>query len=145
MSKKDFLMDNGTFNKNHSKVKALRFSKDRFFDPMDIVQVKYEMLKEVEERGASITDAADAYGFSRTAFYGIREAFGRKGVAGLAPRRPGPLRPHKLPQEHQERIDAWIAESPLISSGEVARLIGQTGLALVNRRTVERYRSKKKL
>ena len=46
LSKKDFLTANGTYNKNYKKVKDSRFISDDFFDPTDIVQVKYEMLKE---------------------------------------------------------------------------------------------------
>ena len=68
LEKKDFLIKNGTYNKNYENVKNSKFIEDDFFDPMDIAQVKYEMLKEVEKSGRSITDAADDFGFSRTAF-----------------------------------------------------------------------------
>ena len=45
MSKKAILIENGTFNKNYKNVKISKFIDDRFYDPMDIAQVKYEMLK----------------------------------------------------------------------------------------------------
>jgi hypothetical protein len=37
-----------------------------FFDPRDLVQVKYEMLRRVRIDGASVSQAARDFGFSRT-------------------------------------------------------------------------------
>ena len=145
MEKKDVLIENGTYNKHHKKVKNARFADSGFFDPMDMAQVKYEMLKEVEQNGASITDATEDFGFSRTAFYNIRDAFSKQGIKGLIPEKPGPRKPHKLTPECQGLIDGWILESPGISSGELTRRINESGSANVSKRTIERYRSKKKL
>lgn len=143
MDKKDFLIENGTYNRNYSRVKDARFADDDFFDPMDIAQVKYEMLKEVEKNGRPVTDAANDFGFSRTAFYSIKEAFAQKGVQGLIPKKPGPKKPHKMTPKYQELIDKRIAENPRISSGELSALIGKDGVN-VSKRTIERYRAKKK-
>jgi len=145
MGKKDILMENGTFNKNYKNVKAAKFINDQFYDPMDIAQVKYEMLKEVEQNGITITDAADNYGFSRTAYYNIKDAFSSQGIKGLIPEKSGPKSPHKLTQTYQERIDEWVAGNPGISSNDIAALINQDGTIQINKRTVERYRAKKKL
>jgi transposase len=144
MQKKDYLMENGTYNKNHNNVKSPKFLGDYFFDPMDIAQVKYEMLKEVEKNGMTITDATDNYGFSRTSYYNIKEAFSNHGIKGLLPEKPGPKNPHKLTQEVQKRIDEYIAQKPRISSSEITELINQDGVIHINKRTVERYRAKKK-
>jgi transposase len=145
MSKKDILMENGTYNKNYKNVKALKFIDDRFFDPMDIAQVKYEMLKEVERNGVTITDAADSYGFSRTAYYSIKEAFSTQGIKGLIPEKTGPKSPHKLTREYQKLIDEWVADNPSVSSNEIAERLNQNGAIHVSKRTIERYRAKKKL
>ena len=67
-----------------------------FFDPEDLVQVKYEMLRRVREEGASVTQASAAFGFSRPSFYAAQAAFQEAGLPGLVPRRPGPRRAHKL-------------------------------------------------
>ena len=106
MSKKNILIENGTYNKNYKNVKAPKFTNGHFFDPMDIAQVKYEMLKEVERDGMTVTDAAYNYGFSRTAYYNIKEAFGAQGIRGLISEKTGPKNPHKLTPEYQKRIDA---------------------------------------
>ena len=144
MSKKEVLMGNGTYNKNHEKVKDARFEGGGFFDPMDVVQVKYEMLKEVAQNGRAVSDAADGFGFSRTAYYSIRDSFDKRGVSGLIPDKPGPKGPHRLTVEHQKRIDDYIAGRPGASSGEVSDAINESGAVTVSKRTVERYRAKKK-
>jgi len=144
MSKKDILVENGTYNKNYMHVKAPKFIDDRFFDPMDIAQVKYEMLKEVERNGMTITDATDNYGFSRTTYYNIKDAFSAQGIKGLIPEKSGPKSPHKLTLEHQKRIDDWVADNPSISSNEITEMVNRDGVVNISKRTVERYRAKKK-
>jgi transposase len=145
VDKKEVLTGNGTFNKNYKNVKSPKFVDDHFFDPMDVVQVKYEMLKEAERDGATITDTADNYGFSRTAYYNIREAFNTQGIGGLIPEKPGPKNPHKLTQKYRIRIDELAAANPGISSNEIAELLNQEGVIHISKRTIERYRAKKKL
>ena len=145
MSKEDILMGNGTYNKKYKGVKTPKFIDDHFFDPMDVVQVKYEMLKEVEREGVTVTEATDNYGFSRTAYYNIRDAFSTQGIKGLIPEKTGPKSPHKLTQGCQKRIDEWVAGNPGISSSEIAELINQDGGINISKRTIERYRAKKKL
>ena len=61
-----------------------------FFDPHDIVQVKYEMLRRVVEDGQPVSEAIRAFGFSsRQAFYRARLAFEHHGLAGLMPGKRG--------------------------------------------------------
>ena len=142
--KKDILIENGTYNKNHNKVTEPKFLGDVFYDPMDILQVKYEMLKEVEKRGATIADAATSYGFSRTAFYNIKEAFNKHGIKGLISEKLGPRNPHKLTRENQGHIDNYIKENPSISASEIVEIINRDVGVHLSKRTVERYQSKKK-
>ena len=59
-----------------------------FFDPEDLVQVKYEMLRRVREDGLAIAQASAAFGFSRPSFYEAQVAFERAGLPGLVPKRP---------------------------------------------------------
>src|SRR6202047_1224109 len=54
------------------------FRDSAFFDPNDLVQVKYEMLRSVEQEG-----------LSRPVFYVTQELFNREGLPGLVP--PGLL------------------------------------------------------
>jgi transposase len=144
MSKKKILQGNGTYNRSHEKVKDARFIEGGFYDPMDIVQVKYEMIKDVESAGKSVTDSASEFGFSRTAYYGIKDAFDKQGVSGLIPEKPGPRSPHKLTEEYQKQIDDYLANKPGASSAELAAMISRDDAISISKRTIERYRAKKK-
>ena len=51
-----------------------------FFDTRDVVQVKYEMLRQVSEDGASVSSAAAAFGFSRQSYYHAAAALAPGGL-----------------------------------------------------------------
>ncbi len=72
------------------------FLSHEFFDPRDLVQVKYEMLRRVRIDAASVSQAARDFGFSRTAFYQALSLLEEQGLPGLIPKRPGPKQAHKL-------------------------------------------------
>jgi len=72
------------------------FREGAFFDPHDLVQVKYEMLRSVQKEGRAVVEAAEAFGLSRPVFYVAQAWFRREGLPGLLPRKRGPKRPHKL-------------------------------------------------
>ena len=141
MSKEDILKANGTYNRSHNKVTAQKFLTGGFYDPMDIIQVKYEMLREaLESPHRNITELACSYGFSRASFYKIKQAYEKNGVQALASNKSGPRQAHKLTAEYQSFID----DHPTAGSGEIRlRLQNERGLT-VSRRTIERYRSRKK-
>ena len=67
--KLEALGQNGTLNARSGNVADELFSSSEFFDPRDLVQVKYEMLRKVRAEGASVTEAAGAFGMSRFSFY----------------------------------------------------------------------------
>jgi molybdenum-dependent DNA-binding transcriptional regulator ModE len=94
--KEDALRMSGTFNVRSEGVSDVLFSQGSFFDPKDLVQVKYEMLRRVREDGVSVAQASKAFGFSRMAYYDILRAWQREGVRGLLPRPRGPKHGHKL-------------------------------------------------
>jgi len=145
LNKKEILMANGTFNKNHEKVKKEKFLTEPFYDPMDIVQVKYEMLKDATEGSRQIAKVATEFGLSRASFYKIKEAFESRGLSALVPEKPGPKKPYKLTEPYTEYIDKYISEKPKASSNEIATNLRKDKGLKVSKRTVERYRSKKKL
>src|SRR5690349_12616969 len=73
-----------------------RFHDSEFFDPRDLVQVKYEMVRRARVDGEPVARAAESFGFSRPSFYAAQTALDEAGLAGLVPDRPGPRRAHKL-------------------------------------------------
>ena len=144
LGKKEILLANGTYNRKHEKVKNEKFFTHSFYDSMDIVQVKYEMLKDAAVGNRVIAQIADDYGFSRASFYKIKDAFDSKGLSALVPEKTGPKKPKKLTESHQEYIDRYVSEKPKASSNEIAMSLKKDKGIGISKRTVERYRSKKK-
>lgn len=142
MAKKEVLIANGTYNKNHSKVFNYKFINDPFFDAMDIVQVKYEMIKATRISELSITQIAAEFGFSRAAFYKIKTAYDLNGVAALVPEKSGPQKARKLTDEYQNYIDQYIKRKPKASSSEITQQLKQDMGINISKRTIERYRSR---
>src|ERR1700730_5720063 len=93
------LQQQGTLNPRPKHIRDELFLQDDFFDPRDLVQVKYEMLRRVQTEGQSVTDASANFGFSRPSFYQALSAFEQDGLAGLVPRKRGPKQAHKITEE----------------------------------------------
>src|SRR5260370_3417001 len=70
--------ESGSWNAGHRRVAAALFREGEFFDPRDLLQVKYEMLRQVRAEGKSVTDSAAAFGFSRPSFYNALAALERE-------------------------------------------------------------------
>ena len=120
-----------------------RFLNHTFFDPRDLVQVKYEMLRRVRIDGESISQAARDFGFSRTAFYQARSLLQQQGLPGLIPKRPGPKGAHKLKGVVLEFIQQQQQDSDEVLRPEMlAKLIGSKFGISVHPRSIERALSK---
>ena len=104
----------GTLNPRPKAVRDPLFLQDDFFDPRDLVQVKYEMLRRVRTEGQSVTDATANFGFSRPSFYQAQSAFEHDGLSGLVPHKRGPKQAHKLTQEVLTFIGEVRQEEPSI-------------------------------
>ena len=94
------------------------FRDSAFFDPNDLVQVKYEMLRSVEKEGRAVVEAAKAFGLSRPVFYVTQELFKREGLPGLLPRKRGLKRPHKLNDEALIVLAQAVQEAGRMLKGE---------------------------
>jgi transposase len=145
--KQQALEESGTINARASDVHDLAFSHSDFFDPHDLVQVRYEMLRYVCAEGQSITDTVERFGVTRPTYYKVQADFERAGLVGLLPAKRGPHGPHKVTDEVMHFIEQTRLTQPeLDGPALVDRIWQHFGLA-VHRRTVERAlaRSKKKL
>jgi transposase len=119
-------------------------SRNTFFDPRDLVQVKYEMLRRVWEDGEAVSQAAADFGFSRPSFYQTQAVFEALGLPGLVPQRPGPKRAHKLSEAVVDRLEQALKTNPSLNSAKLAqRLEEELGLR-VHRRSVERALSRRR-
>jgi transposase len=100
------------------------FGDSAFFDPNDLVQVKYEMLRSVERDGRAVVEAAKSFGLSRPVYYVTRQLFDREGLPGLLPRKRGPKRPHKLTEEALASLAHAVREAERLPSGtELAAIL----------------------
>jgi transposase len=145
--KQESLQQHGSLNLHPQNVTDELFVNSDFFDPRDLVQVKYEMLRRVQEEGQPITEAATRFGFSRPSFYQAQAAFQANGLAGLIPHKRGPKEASKLTAEVLEFLQQTLQQEPALRSSDLAaRVKERFGLA-VHPRTIERglARHQKKL
>jgi len=113
------------------------FRSSTFFDPQDLVQVKYEMVRRVRVDGVAVSAATRAFGFSRNVFYTAAAALDEFGPAGLVPSRPGPKGARKLTDEVMVFLEARLAERKISARRLVAVVKAEFGLQ-VHPRSIER-------
>ncbi len=106
-----------------------------FFDPRDLVQVKYELLRRVRVDGYSVASACSLFALSRPTFYAAKAGWEEAGVAGLRPSPTGPRRAHKLTEEVLKEIRPL---SETLSSAELAEWLQHHRQLSVHPRSIER-------
>jgi transposase len=143
-SKRDALRQQGILNPHPRDVTHPLFQNSEFFDSRDLLQVKYEMLREVQVENKSVSDAAAAFGFSRPSFYQAQAAFVRDGLPGLIPRKRGPHGAHKLTPEVMAFVDEARRAEPALGIPELAHRIKERFGFEVHPRSIERRLRKKK-
>ena len=136
--KDETLRNQGALNPRPERVTDELFAESEFFDPRDLLQAKYEMLRRVAKEGWSVTKSAKAFGFSRVAFYRALGAFRKAGLFGLLPRRRGPRGAHKLSEEVMGFARGVLEEDASLSTAELARMIKERFGISVHRRSIER-------
>ena len=128
----------GTLNRHPERVSDPRFLSDPFFDPQDLVQVRYEMLRRVHREGRSVSESAQNFGVSRPTWYHAASAFEENGLAGLVPERPGPRRAHKLDDTVIEALVEARRAAPATTTAELVVLVRRRFGISVHRRSIER-------
>ncbi len=137
-SKIDALKEEGSLNPAPEKLHDPKFPDSEFFDPHDIVQVRYEMLRRVSVDKASVTQVADEYGVSRPTYYQAKAGFDAAGIAGLAPAKPGPRGPHKIDDAVLAFLQARLLPGEPIRARELAKLVHRELDIDLHPRTIER-------
>jgi hypothetical protein len=137
-AKAEALRAAGALHLRSDAVRDPLFTSDEFFDPRDLVQVKYEMLRRVDVEGQPVARTVEAFGFSRPTFYQAQAAFEARGIPGLVPRKRGPQGGHKVTDAVLAFVAAQRAEDPAVSvSALLDRIRNRFGVA-VHRRSLER-------
>jgi transposase len=123
------------------------FLTHEFFDPRDLAQVKYEMLRRVQSEGQAVSQSAAHFGFSRPWFYQAQAAFEQGGLPALIPQKRGPKKAHKLTAEVLAFVRQTQQEDPSLRPAALASLVKDRYGITVHPRSIERAltRSQKKL
>jgi transposase len=137
-AKRQVLGEQGSLNSKSQNVTDPLFQNSDFFDPCDLVQVKYEMLRRVQTDGHSITQAAKACGCSRPTFYQTQTAFKKGGLPALVRKRPGPRNAHKLSETVVQFVDQQKTQDQSLRSSDLARLVQERFGLSVHPRSIER-------
>lgn len=137
-TKSDSLREEGTLNPHPDTVADPLFREGEFFDPADVVQVKYEMLRRVRIDGQAVGKTAADFGFSRPTYYEAQAAFASAGIAGLVPKKRGPRGPHKLADDVLAFVRAEAPATGPMHAAELARRVQERFGLTVHPRTIER-------
>lgn len=89
-SKVEFLAHHRSLHVRSSRVTDPLFGRGDFFDPRDLLLVKYEMLRRVRVDHWPVARAARGVALSRTAWYDAMHRWEQRGLTGLIPDAPGP-------------------------------------------------------
>lgn len=136
----------GTLNRQAQAIIDSLFRGGGFFDPRDLVQVRYEMVRRHRVEEVPVAMTAHLFGVSLPTAYQAHAAFEAAGIAGLLPKRRGPRQGHKLTPEVQAYLERRRRERPDWRTGDLLADLQRTFGLTVHRRSLERMlRSKKKL
>jgi transposase len=115
--KSRFLASHGALHPHPERVRDPLFQGSAFFDPRDLVQVRYESLRRHLVDGQAVAAVARAFGMSRQMFYLLARDFREEGLIGLLPRKRGP----KGARKGTDEILAYVAGCRTGSPGRSTR------------------------
>lgn len=137
-AKRRSLQTSGTFNPRAGQVRHDLFKESDFFDPEDLLQLKYETLRALEKEGYSIARAAGEFGLSRPTIYQTQSQFREGGLEALLPRKRGPKKPHKLTAEVRDYLGEELRADPDLRGPELTRRVRKRFGLTLHRRTIEK-------
>jgi transposase len=142
--KSETLQNLRCLNHRPDKVTSELFQTSDFFDPRDLLQVRYEMLRRVRVDQQPIRQVAFQFGFSRPSVYKALATFDRSGLLGLVRTKPGPRRAHKLSESVVKFIEEQKIQDGSVTLDQlVNRIKRQFGL-VVHTRSIQRALKRRK-
>jgi transposase len=136
--KAHFLHQRGALHPRPERVQDALFRGSTFFDPRDLIQVRYEMVRRFRVNGHAAIEVARSFGASRQLLYLLAQAFQDRGLLGLFPSKRGPKAPTKCTNEVLAFVHARLAEPPCLSTDELLSDIQQRLGIHLHRRTLQR-------
>jgi len=137
-TKRQTLRRHGTLNPHPEAVTCPLFQNSNFFDAEDLVQVKYEMLRQVHLDKRSVSESADAFGLSRPSFYQAQTALQQEGLFGLIPLKRGPQGGHKLTGEVMEFVAQQRTADASLTAQQLAESVRKRFQVQVHPRSIQR-------
>jgi transposase len=128
----------GTLNRNPHAVIDPLFRGRGFFDPRDLLQVRYEMVRRHRVEDVPMAMTAHLFGVSLPTAYQAQAAFVAEGLAGLRPKRRGPKQGHKLTPEILAHIEQRRSERPDWRTSDLVADLQRTFRLTIHRRSLER-------
>ena len=125
-AKRQALQASGTFNPRATQVRHQLFQQSNFFDPEDLLQIKYETLRALEVEHYPIAKAARDFGLSRPTIYEAQSQFQEQGLEGLLPHKRSPKAAHKVTDEVLQYFKEQVAAEPDLKADELARACAST-------------------
>ncbi len=122
--KSEHLRKSGTLNPHPEAVSDPLFEGSPFFDPRDLLQVRYEMIR-AHKKGTTLEEAAARYGMSVPTCVRAKRAFREGGLHALIPGRRGPRGPRKITPEILEFAESYRATHGDVSIRKLAALISE--------------------
>jgi transposase len=142
-NKIEALRSSGVLNRHPKKVRHPLFAEHDFFDPNDMVQLKYETVRAIEVDGCPVVQAALDYGLSRPTIYEAQENFRQAGIGGLLPQKRGPKKARKLTPEVRFYLEELVASGPDIKGTVLVQRVRRRFGIVLHPRTVEKAVRKK--
>ncbi len=136
--KANALRQRGCLHPHPEKVSDELFTSTEFFDPRDLLQVKYEMLRRVQVDGHTVSRTAAGFGLSRPSFYRAQMVYEEGGLPALLPRKPGPRRAHKLSEEIVEALRETLDKEPDSDATALAEWVEKRFGISIHPRSIER-------
>ena len=142
--KSEELQKQGYLNRRAEQVTSARFQQSDFFDPRDLLQVKYEMLRQALVERQPIVQVARQFGFSRPSFYQALTNFKQNGLLGLIRNKPGPRKAHKLSEPVVKFIEEQKAQEEAVTLDKLVQRIKDKFGLVVHKRSIQRAVTRKK-
>jgi transposase len=141
----NFLQKEGLLNPKPERVRHSLFQANDFFDPLDLPQVRYEMLRMARVDHAPVSEACKQFGFSREYFYRLERDFLLRGYVSLLGSFRGRRPLIALNQEIVNFIIHRKMTTPNLTGEDIHKELKTTYQVECSRRTVERIIKKLEL
>ena len=100
-TKHQHLRKSRTLNPHPGKITAPLFSNNTFFDPCDLLQVRYEMVR-AHVPPTTLKELSAQFGMSVATCVRLKRKYEEGGLQALIPRERGPKGAHKITPEMLE-------------------------------------------